>query len=107
LAKLLHDLGNPLTAITTNAEFLSDLLGDLSTLPASQVALMREVLSEIAESAARMREITRDLRELASPAPPAKGARPATSEKRDLVKAQPRDARETPRIRNASGSEVK
>jgi signal transduction histidine kinase len=64
LRKLLHDLGNPLTAITTNVEFLNDVLGDFSKLPPTQVALLREVLSEIAESAARMRAVTRDLREV-------------------------------------------
>ncbi len=104
LPTLLHDLGNPLTAITTNVEFLRDLVGDLSNLPASQVELMREVLNEIGQSATRMREITRDLRELTAPA---SESRLASNDRPDLVKAQPRDTREGPRIRNASGSEIK
>jgi hypothetical protein len=100
---LLHDLGNPLTAITTNVEFLNDLLGDLSNLPPAQSALMREVLSEIAESAARMREVTRELRELIGPA---SEPRIPASEKRGPVKAQPREPHDSPPIRNARRSEV-
>ena len=101
LLRLLHDLGNPLTAIATNVEFLNDLVGDFSALPPNQVALMREVLQEIGQSADRMRDITRALRDVAAPA----SDRAAASEMRDLAKAQPRDPREA--IRNVIGSDIK
>ncbi len=99
LPRLLHDLGNPLTAIATNVEFLHDLVGDFSAMPANQVELMREVLQEIGQSAERMREITRELQSVAS------GDSRAASEMRNLAKAQPRDGREA--IRNVSGLEIK
>ncbi len=51
LPRLLHDLGNPLTAITTNVEFLSDLLKDFEAdIDAQQAALVREVLQELREA---------------------------------------------------------
>ncbi len=93
LPRLLHDLGNPLTAIATNVEFLHDIVGDFSGMPANQVALMREVLQEIGQSADRMREITRALQELASTTPDSG----AQSEVRTVAKAQPRDGRDATR----------
>ena len=80
LPRLLHDLGNPLTAITTNVEFLSDLLKDFEAdIDAQQAALVREVLQELRESADRMRSIAMELRPLA-----------AAPELRALAKATPR-----------------